>query len=126
MTMPAYLLDTCVCIRLLRGGGAPVARRIAAAEPGTIAISAISHAELIDGAARGGAAGLAALEALLEKVPVAAFDSEAARSFPAARLARGRYDRLIAAHAMALGATLVTHNAGDFRKVPGLRIEDWF
>ncbi|OAN67138.1 type II toxin-antitoxin system VapC family toxin [Sphingomonas sp. TDK1] len=122
MAVPDYLLDTCVCIRLLRGGGAPVARRIAAAGPSAIAISAISLAELMDGAGQDGAA----LDALLEQVPVLGFDAMAARAFPAARAARGRHDRLIAAHALALGATLVTRNGRDFRAVPGLRIEDWF
>lgn len=122
MATPDYLLDTCVCIRLLRGDGAPVARRIAAVQPGTIAISAISLAELMEGAGRS----LAAVDALLERLPVLSFDAAAARSFLAARAARGRHDRLIAAHALALGATLVTHNGRDFRAVPGLRIEDWF
>lgn len=122
MAAPDYLLDTCVCIRLLRGGGAPVARRIAAAAPGTIAISAISLAELMDGAGQEGRS----IDSLLPSVPVLAFDAAAAHAFPAARAARGRHDRLIAAHALALGATLVTHNGRDFRAVPGLRIEDWF
>lgn len=122
MAAPDYLLDTCVCIRLLRGGGVPVARRIAAADPGAIAISAISLAELVEGAGQGSAA----LDALLEMIPVLGFDGAAARRFPAARAARGRHDRLIAAHALALDAALVTHNGRDFRAVPGLRIEDWF
>lgn len=122
MVTPDYLLDTCVCIRLLRGGGAPVARRIAAAGPGVIAISAISLAELMYGAGQDSAA----LDRLLEQVPVLNFDAVAARAFPAARAARGKHDRLIAAHALALDAVLVTHNGRDFRAVPGLRIEDWF
>ncbi|SFI97045.1 tRNA(fMet)-specific endonuclease VapC [Sphingomonas sp. NFR04] len=121
MAAPDYLLDTCVCIRLLRGGGAPVARRIAAAAEGAIAISAISHAELMDGTGW-----TAALEALLHRLPVLPFDSSAARAFSTARAARGRHDRLIAAHALALDATLVTHNGRDFRAVPGLRVEAWF
>lgn len=119
MAAPDFLLDTCVCIRLLRGGGAPVERRIAAAAPGAIALSAISLAELVEGAGAG-------LDALLARLPVLAFDAAAARAFPAARAARGRHDRLIAAHALALDATLVTHNGRDFRAVPGLRVADWF
>lgn len=119
MVAPDYLLDTCVCIRLLRGGGAPVARRIAGAAPGTIAISAISLAELAGGEGD-------RLDALLAQLPVLAFDALAARAFPAGRAARGRHDRLIAAHALSVGATLVTHNVRDFRPVSGLRIEDWF
>ncbi|MHA6719546.1 PIN domain-containing protein [Sphingomonas sp. RS6] len=119
MAVPDYLLDTCVCIRLLRGDGGPIARRLAAARPGTIAMSAISHAELAEG-------GAAAVAALIAQVPVLPFDSAAAMAYPAARAARGRHDRLIAAHTLALGATLVTRNGRDFRAVPGLRIEDWF
>lgn len=121
MAAPDYLLDTCVCIRLLRGGGAPVARRIAASAPGMVAISAISLAELMEGLGRA-----ASLDSLLAQLPVLAFDASAAHAFPTARAARGRHDRLIAAHALALGATLVTKNGRDFRAVPGLRIEDWF
>lgn len=125
MSAPTYLIDSCVCIRVLRGSSAPAMRRIAAADPGTIAMSAISHAELVAGAARRGEAGLAALDRLIGTIPVIAFDAAAARAYPAARAARGRHDRLIAAHALSLGAVLVTDNVGDFRPVAGLRVEHW-
>lgn len=117
--MTRFLLDTDICIRILRDSGCRVALR-AARESG-VAISAISLAEL----AQGGAEALASANAFAESVPVLPFDAAVARAFPAARQARGKFDRLIAAHALALGATLVTHNVRDFRDVPGLRIEDW-
>ncbi len=114
--MTRFLLDTDICIRILRDPKCRVALRVAR-EDG-VAISAISFAELVQGA-------LASADAFAESVAVLPFDADAARRFPAARKARGKFDRLIAAHALALGATLVTHNVRDFRDVPGLRIEDW-
>jgi tRNA(fMet)-specific endonuclease VapC len=114
--MSRFLLDTDICIRILRDPKCRVALR-AAREEG-VAISAISLAELAQGA-------LASAGAFAESVAVLPFDADAAQRFPAARKARGKFDRLIAAHALALGATLVTHNVRDFREVPGLRIEDW-
>lgn len=122
---PAYLLDTNICVRALRDPACRIAWRIDQAASGTLALSAISHAELIVGAQRGGAGALARLAAFVERVPVAPFDATAARAFARAQRARGKYDRLIAGHALALDATLVTHNLRDFRDVPGLRIEDW-
>ncbi len=113
--MTRYLLDTDICIRILRDPKCRVALRAAREE---VAISAVSLAELAQGA-------LASADAFAESVAVLPFDADAARRFPAARKARGKFDRLIAAHALALGVTLVTHNVRDFRDVPGLRIEDW-
>lgn len=114
--MTRFLLDTDICIRILRDPKCRVALRVAR-EDGVV-VSAISLAELAQGA-------LALVDAFSESVAVLPFDADAARRFPAARKARGKFDRLIAAHALALGATLVTHNVRDFRDVPGLRIEDW-
>lgn len=114
--MTRYLLDTDICIRILRDPKCRVALRAAREEE--VAISAVSLAELAQGA-------LASADAFAESVAVLPFDADAARRFPAARKARGKFDRLIAAHALALGVTLVTHNVRDFRDVPGLRIEDW-
>ena len=72
----------------------------------------------------------AALTALLEDLAVAPFDSEAAVSYGVLRAAvpsrqRNAMDRLIAAHAVSLGTTLVTNNEQDFSGYPGLRVENW-
>lgn len=115
--MTRFLLDTDICIRILRDPKCRIALRVAREEG--VAISAISLAEL----AQGGAEALAMASGFAESV--VPFDVAAAQRFPVARKARGKFDRLIAAHALALGATLVTHNVRDFREVPGLRIEDW-
>lgn len=57
--------------------------------------------------------------------PVLPFDEDAARAFALVPFRRAKFDRLIAAHALALKLTLVTANAADFRDVPGLDVEDW-
>lgn len=114
--MIRYLLDANVCIRIARNAECRVAHRVRRQASGSVAISAVALAEI---------ARLESLDALIESIGVVPFDTAAARAFPAAARARGKFDRLIAAHALALGATLVTSNTRDFRDVPGLRIEDW-
>jgi tRNA(fMet)-specific endonuclease VapC len=66
----------------------------------------------------------------MEDVPVVAFETTAARAYGPARFAsrersRDAMDKLIAAHAMALGVTLVTNNEADFVAYPGLAVENW-
>lgn len=61
---------------------------------------------------------------------MAPFNRDTARFYGAVRLAsrerrRDALDKLIAAHALALGVTLVTNNPRDFMAYPGLRIENW-
>ena len=64
-------------------------------------------------------------ERLFTKVSVLAFDVAAAATFARLPLKRGSFDRLIAAHALSLGLTLVTDNERHFADVPGLSIENW-
>lgn len=111
-----YLLDANICIRISRNADCRVAHRVRRQAPGTVAVSAIALAEI---------ARLASLDQLLETLAVAPFDEAAARRFPDAARARGKFDRLIAAHALALDVPLITCNTRDFREVPGLRVEDW-
>ena len=128
-----YLLDTNVVSQLVRHPGGKVARRIAALEPGSVAVSVIVAAELRYGAYRRGSTRLMEqLEVLLSVIDVLPLEVPADQHYGEIRsnLERsgkpiGRNDLLIAAHARALGVTLVTNNVGEFRRVPDLAVEDW-
>ena len=128
-----YMLDTNIVSDLVRRPDGETARRAASLDPGTIAVSIIVAAELRYGAARRQSARLTRqLEAVLsalETLPLAApADAHygAIRS-DLERIGRtiGHNDLLIAAHARALNATLVTRNVREFGRVPGLLVEDW-
>ena len=128
-----YLLDTNVVSHMVRQPGSDLAQRVAALESGSFAISVIVAAELRYGALRRGSARLTRqLEAVLSAIDVLPLEEPADRHYGAIRndLERigrpiGHNDLLIAAHARALGATLVTNNVGEFRRVPDLAVEDW-
>ncbi len=127
------MLDTNVVSDIVRLPGCPAARRAAAVEPGGVAISTIVAAELRYGAERRGSARLARqLEAVLSAIDTLPLEPPANGHYATIRneLERkgspiGHNDLLIAAHARALGVVLVTNNVGEFRRVPGLSIEDW-
>lgn len=65
------------------------------------------------------------LRAFLSKVEVLPFDQAAARVYASLPFKRGSFDRLIAAHALALDRTLVTNNEADYAHLAGLRVENW-
>ena len=130
--MPLYMLDTNMCIYLMKNQPAEVARRFAQCRVGEVVMSAITYAELEYGVAtstdpdREGAN----LGALVDDIEVLAFDGAAAEAYGPIRLAtrdskKDHLDKLIAAHAVSLGAIIVTNNAKDFAKYPGLLIENW-
>ena len=125
-----YMLDTNVVSDLVRRPGGEVARRAASLEPGSTAISVIVAAELRYGAERRGSARLTnQLEAVLTAIEILPLAEPADRHYGAIRsvLERigrpiGHNDLLIAAHARALGTTLVTDNVGEFGRVPNLAV----
>ena len=123
--MIRYLIDANCVIFALADAASPVTQRIALSEPGTLAISAITFAEVALGSQRGKPPPSDALDALVAAVPLVPFDEAAARLYATLPFRRGRFDRLLAAHALSLGATIVTNNVADFSDVPGLVIEDW-
>jgi len=127
-----FLLDTDTVSYALRGEG-EVAEKIQTRLPSEIGISSITLAELRFGAERRNSRRLRRLiDGFVGDVNVVAFDEEAAGRFGkvAATLASkgtpiGTLDTMIAAHALHLGLTLVTHNPKHFRHVRGLKIADW-
>jgi tRNA(fMet)-specific endonuclease VapC len=124
-----YLLDTSVCIQLLRHR--PAASQIS---PADSALSSIVEAELWVGVHKhhDPAAKRAELTEFLSLFRIVEFDSAAAGHYGEIRAQlekQGRVigpnDLLIAAHARSLGATLVTGNAREFRRVKGLKVLAW-
>jgi tRNA(fMet)-specific endonuclease VapC len=65
------------------------------------------------------------LDAFVRAIPMLPFDEAAAREYAKLPFKRARFDRLLAAHALSLGATIITNNEGDFADVPGLKVENW-
>jgi len=131
--MPRYMLDTNICIYLMKHQPPEVAVRFAQCYVGDVVVSAITQAELEYGVACSGARqaqNRKALDAFLQEVPSAPFDGAAAALYGPTRLAsrerqRDALDKLIASHALALGVTLVTNNLADFTAYPGLPLENW-
>lgn len=131
--MTLYMLDTNIISSLLRNPDGNAAKRIADVGPDAICVSIITAAELRYGCAKKGSAKLLAhVEAILESVQVLALDVPADTEYggiraelEAAGKTIGPNDLLIAAHAYAVGAILVTDNTGEFSRVRGLRVENW-
>lgn len=126
------MLDTDTVSFALRGIGA-VGAHLARRRPSELCMSAITLAGLRFGAAKRGSKKIErAINAFLVGVDVLPFDGDAAGRFGvvAAALAGagapiGQMDTLIAAHALSVGATLVTNNERHFSKVTGLKLDNW-
>jgi len=127
------LLDTNVCIAILNRDER-VREKLDRNRPSALRMSAITLAELRFGAAKSKHASRAAanLHVLVSKVAVIPFDDAATVRYGELRALLekrgtpiGPLDTLIASHALSLKWTLATHNVREFRRVPGLRVEDW-
>lgn len=128
------LLDTNICIYIARDRPAGLAARFAATPTDTLAISLITWGELCFGAMKSQQSALAMnlLERFASRVPVLALDQDVGVHYGEirAQLERagtpiGNNDLWIAAHARALGMRLITNNAREFERVPGLVVERW-
>ena len=124
--MIRYLLDTNICIYMAIGQPAKVIQRLGACYSSEVAISSITLAELEHGARKKNTLGQ--LQLIRDRLQVLPFDEAAARSFAEIAMhstrQRSAMGRLIAAHALALGATLVTNNEDDFAGYP-IQLENW-
>lgn len=128
-----YMLDTNICIYVMKAHPPEVLARLTQLDQGDVLMSVVTYAEL-----RAGIEMLTdtrfqnenALKLLVRRIPVKYFDEAAAENFGRLRAAvsdrrRDALDRLIAAHAVSLDATLITNNEADFKDYPGLKVENW-
>ena len=131
--MTRYMLDTNIISDLIRNPQGRAAKRIAEAGEDNVCTSVIVAAELRYGCAKSGSKRLLkAVEDLLGEISVLPFDVPADTEYGGIRFELeaagkpiGSNDLLIAAHAYAAGATVVTANLGEFRRIRDLNVENW-
>jgi len=128
------MLDTNICIYIIKQKPRSVLERFAAFPVGDLGISVITLAELEYGASKSSEPdrNREALEQFVSPLEIAVFDRPATSVYGKIRALlekRGRpigsMDLLIAAHALSLNVRLVTNNMREFKRVPGLRVENW-
>lgn len=128
------MLDTNVCIYIIKQQPASVLKRFLEFQIGDIGISSITLSELRYGVAKSShrEKNAKALDEFIIPLEVVSFDEEAAHVYGDIRTTLekagtpiGAMDMLIAAHAVSLGTTLVTNNTREFRRIPTLNIIDW-
>lgn len=131
--MLKYLLDTNICIYVINRRP-PALRSIFNEQTGHMAISTVTLSELVYGAEKSAQVNqnLAVVESFAARLEVLPYGQEAAWHFGQIRseLERsgktiGAYDLMIAAHARSEGLVLVTNNLREFKRVQGLRLENW-
>lgn len=128
------MLDTGICIYLIKQQPPAVLERFLSHAVGEIGLSSVTVAELEYGVSksRHAAKNRMALGHFMAPLEIAVFDRDAAAAYGRIRAALeqkgtpiGSMDLLIAAHALSLGVRLITNNVREFRRVPGLKVENW-
>ena len=130
---PRYLLDTNTVAFHIRQSSAPLQRRLRRVFAARLALSVVTEMEIRYGLARNPVLRIAPLiETFLAGITILPLTSEVAKKYATirARLEKagtpiGPLDLMIGAHALAVGATLITNNTVEFRRIPGLHCEDW-
>ncbi len=129
-----YMLDTNTCINVIKYHPSEAQKKLAAVAVGEVGISSIVLAELWYGVAHSAkrAHNEQALAEFLDYVSISDWPQEAAPEYGSIRSQLrkkgtpiGAIDLLIAAHALTLGATLITDNVTEFRRVSSLKVENW-
>ena len=129
-----YMLDTNICIYLRQNRPPEVTTRFRQMQHGDAVLSVITYGELLYGAERSQqrSNALESLSRLISLLPVLPLPGEAAAIYGEIRAALetrgeriGGNDLWIAAHAKSAGLTLVTINEREFKRVPGLKIQNW-
>jgi tRNA(fMet)-specific endonuclease VapC len=131
---PRYMLDTNICIYLRQNRPPKVTARFRQMQHGDAVLSVITYGELLYGAARSQqrSQALESLARLVSLLPVLPLPGEAAAVYGEIRATLeghgeriGGNDLWIAAHAKSTGLTLVTNNEREFKRVPGLKLQNW-
>ncbi|MBM3934366.1 MAG: type II toxin-antitoxin system VapC family toxin [SAR202 cluster bacterium] len=129
-----YMLDTDICVFILRNSSASVseaARRVPASD---LCISVVTLAELLFGAERSDSKRFnqAIVRGFADRIQIHPWDQSAAESYAVIRnqvqragLPAAAMDLMIASHAVSKGATIVTNNVRHFHRIQGLKIENW-
>lgn len=129
-----YMLDTNICIYLIKRKPVGVLERFRSLSLGDIGVSSITVVEMFYGIHKSSSPvqNKVALEQFLAPLEIADFDARAAEHCGQVRAYLeskgtpiGAYDLLIASHACSMGATLVTNNVSEFSSVPGISLENW-
>lgn len=129
-----YMLDTNICIYLIKHKPPQVFEKLQEHNPDEICISAVTYAELVHGVEKSKAVerNRLALTILLSNIEILDFDMKAAEEYGRIRADLekkgtpiGPLDMMIAGHAKSLGYTAVTNNVGEFKRVEGLQYENW-
>ena len=136
MTGPLYMLDTDTCIFLMRGDSLVLADKVQSIPLAQQVMSVVTFAELSYGVMASASARRKQNQQVLDRLAlhlaVLDWPQEAAQHYAGIRLdlrkrgaQLGAADLMIAAHARALDAVIVTNNTKDFGRVKGLRVENW-
>ena len=129
-----YMLDTNICIYLIRQKPVKVLQKLKELDPQDICISSVTYAELVYGVEKSAAAekNRLALSLMLAQTEILDFDVHAADEYGKVRadlekrgVPIGSLDMMIAGHARSLGYTVVTNNMKEFARVKGLKTENW-
>lgn len=129
-----YLLDTNICIYIIKQNPQNVLAKFDAIQIGDVAISSVTLAELSYGVEKSqhSQKNRAALEEFILPLELVLFDKEATTCYGKIRtflekqgVIIGPLDMMIAAHALSLDAILVTNNIKEFARVPNLKLENW-
>ncbi|MEN8263819.1 MAG: type II toxin-antitoxin system VapC family toxin [Nitrospirota bacterium] len=129
-----FMLDTNICIYIIKQKPARVLKRFAQYSAGDIFLSSVTLAELRYGVEKSlhVQQNHDALNGFTVPLEIASFDEKAADEYGKVRAQLekkgqpiGSMDMLIGAHAISLGVTLVTNNTKEFRRIKGLSVKNW-
>ncbi len=129
-----YMLDTNICIYIIKKNPTQVVQRFISYQKGDLGISSIVLAELEKGVEKSAnkEKNRLALNLILDPLKVVPFGKAEAKKYGSIRaylektgISIGGMDTLIAAHAVSLGVPIITNNVSEFERVPGLKVENW-